>query len=93
MPNNAMPDQSEKRIKFDATVNLGHLLTFAGFLVTGAAMWQNMDKRVVVLEEARVSQQQIDRRQEESINENKRTVREDLKEISSKLDRLIERKP
>lgn len=84
-------DPSERKIRFDATVNLGHILTFIGFIGTGAIAWSTMDKRVVVLEEARVTQQQIDRKQEEAISEQRRTVREDLKEISQKLDRLIEK--
>jgi hypothetical protein len=82
---------NERKIRFDSTINLGHILTFIGFIGTGAIAWSTMDKRVVVLEEARVTQQQIDHRQEESVNEQKRTVREDLKEISQKLDRLIEK--
>ncbi|MBC3906200.1 hypothetical protein [Undibacterium umbellatum] len=72
--------------------NIGHLLTLISLIVSGAAMWQAMDKRVLVLEEARTSQRVIDTRQDNEIVENKKNVREDLKEINNKLDRLIERK-
>ncbi len=82
----------DKKIRFDATINLGHVLTFFGFIATGLGMWQAMDKRVVVLEESRVVQAATDRRQGAELSDNKKTVREDLKEISAKLDRLIERK-
>jgi len=82
----------DKRIRFDGTVNLGHLITFAGFLVTCGAMWSAMDKRVTVLEDARIQQRQIDSRQDADAAESKRSVREDLQLISAKLDRLIERK-
>lgn len=84
--------EPEKKIKFDATVNLGHVLTFLGFIVTIASTWQAMDKRVVVLEEARVVQSATDHRQDGELAENKKTIREDMKEINAKLDRLIERK-
>lgn len=84
--------QLDKKIRFDATINLGHVLTFFGFIATGLGMWQAMDKRVVVLEESRVVQAATDRRQDAELSDNKKTVREDLKEISAKLDRLIERK-
>lgn len=84
--------QPDKKIRFDATINLGHVLTFFGFIATGLGMWQAMDKRVVVLEESRVVQAATDRRQDAELSDNKKTVREDLKEISAKLDRLIERK-
>lgn len=84
--------EQQKRIRFDGTINLGHVLTFVGFIATGAGMWMAMDKRVAVLEEVRVTQRMIDNRQDTELAESKRTVREDLKEISNKLDRLIERR-
>lgn len=87
-----MANEAQGKIKFDATINLGHILTFIGFIGTGVAMWQTMDKRVVVLEEARAFQTSTDKRQDTALDETKKIVREDLKEINSKLDRLIERK-
>ena len=84
--------ESEKRVKFDGTINLGHVLTFCGFIITGVAMWQTMDKRVVMLEEARTVQTATDHRQDVELMDTKKTAREDLKEINAKLDRLIERK-
>jgi hypothetical protein len=82
---------SEKKIRFDATINLGHVLTFIGFIATIAGMWQTVDKRIVVLEEARVVQTGTDKRQDTELADSKKTVREDLKEINSKLDRLLDR--
>ena len=87
-----MANEPQGKIKFDATINLGHILTFIGFIGTGVAMWQAMDKRVVVLEEARAFQISTDKRQDSALDDNKKIVREDLREINSKLDRLIERK-
>jgi hypothetical protein len=93
------PKQSESdmqdhrhKVKFDATINLGHILTFIGFIGVGISTYQAMDKRVVVLEESRAVQTATDHRQDTELADNKKTVREDLKEISAKLDRLIERK-
>lgn len=76
-------------MRFDPTINLGHVLTFAGFMVTGFAAYGVVDKRVAVLEEARISQVQIDRRQDDVTAEQKRTNREDFRDINSKLDRLL----
>lgn len=81
------------RVKFDATINLGHVLTFLGFMATGLGMWQAMDKRVTILEETRTLQGVVDHKQDNELTDTKKTVREDLKEINAKLDRLIERKP
>jgi hypothetical protein len=86
-----MTTPSGAKIKFDSTINLGHILTFLGFIGAGAVMWGTVDKRVVVLEEARSSQRLVDQRQDIEAADNKKNVREDLKEISNKLDRLIER--
>lgn len=85
--------EEQRRIKFDGTINLGHVLTTVGFVATIISTWQMMDKRVVVLEEARIVQASTDHRQDNELADNKKTVREDLKDISTKLDRLIERKP
>ena len=82
---------TQRGFRFDPTINLGHILTFIGFLITCAMMYASIDKRVVVLEEARITQAVVDRRQEEALSESRKTVREDLRSIDTKLDRLIER--
>lgn len=76
-------------VKFDPSVNLGHVLTFVGFLLTGFTAYGVMDKRVAVLEEARVSQAQLDRRQDEDRTDMKRNSREDIRQINEKLDKLL----
>jgi low affinity Fe/Cu permease len=76
-------------MRFDPTINLGHVLTFAGFMVSGFAAYGVMDKRVAVLEESRANQVTIDRRQDEDRAEMRRSNREDFKEINSKLDRIL----
>ncbi|MFZ6801918.1 hypothetical protein [Undibacterium sp. Di24W] len=84
--------EPEKRIKFDATINLGHVLTFLGFIGTIGSFWQSVDKRIVVLEQARVVQSETDHRHDAERAEIKKTMREDLREINAKLDRLIEKR-
>jgi hypothetical protein len=81
-----------RSIHFDGSVNLGHILTFLGFMITCGVMWSTMDKRVTVLEDARLSQRDVNVRHESEVAEFKRASREDMKIISDKLDRLIERK-
>lgn len=76
-------------VKFDPSVNLGHVLTFVGFLLAGFTAYGVMDKRVAVLEEARVAQVQLDRRQDEDRTDIKRNNREDIRQINEKLDKLI----
>ena len=85
------PIPPERRIRFDGTINLGHILTFLGFLVSGLIAWSTMGKRVVILEEARAYQSVIDKRQEDDRASIKVQVREDFKDISNKLDRVLDR--
>jgi signal transduction histidine kinase len=86
-----MPEP-QKRIRFDGTINLGHILTVVTFIGAGAVAWNTMDKRVAILEEARLVQKAIDARQDEERADIKRTVREDMKEIIRKVDILVERR-
>lgn len=85
-----MPE-AQKRVRFDGTINLGHILTALTFIGAATVAWNTMDKRVTVLEEARVVQQQIDKRQDDDRAELKRTIREDMREIVRKVDILVER--
>ena len=84
--------EERKGVRFDPTINFGHLLTFIGFLVTGSMAWMAMNTRVAVLEEARQMQARIDAKQDTAIESNHKVVREDLSQINQKLDRLIERR-
>jgi hypothetical protein len=86
-----MPE-AQKRIRFDGTINLGHILTVVTFIGAGAVAWSGMDKRVAILEEARIVQRQVDTRQDEDRAELKKAVKEDMREIIRKVDILVERR-
>ena len=73
-------------LKFDPTINAGHLLTFAGFLLTGFVGWTTLDKRVVVLEEQRKSQEARDTSQDSRSAEKFGEVRETLTDIKRTLE-------
>ena len=51
-------------VRFDPTINLGHIITFFGFLVAIFTAWSTLDKRVIVLEENRRVQLAIDQAQD-----------------------------
>ena len=42
----------KKKITFDPTINLGHILTFFGFLLTIGVGWTALSSRVGTLEDA-----------------------------------------
>ena len=83
-------------VRFDNTINLGHILTFLGFLVTIMVTWSTLDKRVVVLEESRKAQAVLDHAQDNRSAERITEIRETLGEIKRSVDRVsdrLERKP
>lgn len=79
-------------VKFDATVNLGHILTFIGFIVAGFTAWTTVDKRVTILEERTTLQQLVDKQQDTTQLSNMAQIRESLTEIKQQINRLAERK-
>lgn len=76
-------------MRFDPTINLGHVLTFAGFMIAGFSAYGVLDKRVAVIEVNQSNQALIDRRQDEDRAEMRRSNREDFKEINGKLDKIL----
>lgn len=78
-------------IKFDPTVNLGHILTFVGFILAILAAWQNLDKRLIILEENRNLQAQVDRSQDARLDDRTRHISEVLSEIKNSILRLEEK--
>lgn len=73
-------------MKYDPTINAGHLLTFAGFLITISVGWSTLDKRVVILEEQRKSQEVLDKAQDSRSSEKFGEIRETMRDIKQTLD-------
>ena len=88
-----MPSQiNENRIvKFDSTINLGHLLTFVGFVLTGFGAWSSIDRRLTVLEESRRVQAQIDANQDERLSQSMGQIKESLSDIRRNLEKVSDR--
>lgn len=78
---------AKSKIVFDKSINLGHILTFVGFLIAGLGAWTSLDKRLVVIEENRMFQKQTDANQDQRSVEAYGSLRETL----SRLDRQVER--
>mgnify|MGYP000744645819 CR=1 FL=1 len=77
-------------LRFDGTVNAGHLLTFIGMAVAGFMTFLSVDKRVTVLEEAKLYQREKDRAQDETQNKAEQEIGRRLEKIDNKLDSVIE---
>ena len=83
--------ESRKGIKFDYTINLGHMITFIGFLVTIMVTWSTLDKRVVVLEESRKAQELRDASQDQRNGDQMTAIKETLVEIKTNVIGLREK--
>lgn len=89
------------RIQFDPRINLGHILTTISLLGALVVGWSSMDKRISKVESSSSFQAQrldavdaamLRQRQEVTTQiQNLRTeLRTDLRDISSKLDRVLD---
>lgn len=78
-------------MKFDSTINLGHLLTFVGFILTGFGAWSTIDRRLTVLEESRRVQAQIDANQDERLSQSMGQIKESLTEIRRNIEKVSDR--
>jgi len=78
-------------IRFDKTINLGHVLTIASFLLLTLAQWNMMDKRVLVLEEARSTQRERDTNQDTITREKAQEVKDALADLKRSVEKLTDR--
>jgi hypothetical protein len=75
-------------VKFDPTVNLGHVLTFASMVAAVMASYTLLDKRVGVLEErsntaiAQATDRQVE--QKESLRE----IKSDIKDLQRSVNEI-----
>jgi hypothetical protein len=81
-------DKPKSRVVFDWTINLGHVLTFIGFMGAGVAAWSNLDKRVVSLEEFKQFQAERDNTQDAQARESRAERREQYRDINDAISRL-----
>jgi hypothetical protein len=84
---------SPRRVRYDPTVNLGHILTLLAMLAAGTAAWNAMDRRLTVLEEARVVQKERDISQDISSRERMFDLQQTLNKIDGRLDKISDRLP
>lgn len=85
-------ESHRRKVKWDPTINMGHVLTgltsiVASFLFVGAA-WFTVNSRLLVLEEARLSQNQMATFRQEQVNDKFQDVKDSLNELKISVERL-----
>ena len=79
------------KFSFDPTINLGHVLTFIGFMVAGLMAWNTLDKRITVVETQRSYQTQIDTTQDQRALDSYISLRETLARLDRSVERIADR--
>lgn len=77
-------DQEKRPWHLDRTVSLSHIITTVSAIGAALIFASKLDTRVSLLEQSSAQQQR-------EVSDFKLAVRQDLRDISTKLDRLIER--
>lgn len=70
-----------RRVAFDPTINLGHVLTFVGFLVTGFSAYSALDKRVTLIESQSATVVERTREQDVRLKDTLAEIKGDVKEL------------
>ena len=75
-----------RRVHFDPTINLGHILTFAGFMIAGFGAWGNIDKRLTLTEVQATAVLERTTEQDKRTNEALRELKTDVKDVQRALN-------
>lgn len=75
------PPQHRQRIKYDPTVNLGHILTFVGFMLAGFGAWGNIDKRITLTEVQATAALERTTEQDKRMSEVLKELKTDVKDV------------
>lgn len=90
-PDDATEPVRPRGVRFDPTINLGHIITFVGFILSLVVTWSTLDTRVVVLEESRKAQELRDTGQDQRNSDQMGAIRESLTEIKQNVIALRDR--
>lgn len=85
----AAPDPNP--IRFDKTVNLGHVISTLVFVGGIFLQWSVMDKRVTVLEESRQTQRERDTNQDTNTREKAQEVKDALADLRRSVEKLSDK--
>lgn len=84
-------NQQENRFRFEKSINLGNMISI--ILCIGAIMasWNMVDKRILVLEEARTAQRERDVSQDASAKESFLLVKEALSDLRHAVEKVSDK--
>lgn len=77
---------ARRKVKFDGTINLGHVLTFAAFIVGGLSAYGTLEKRLTLLEAKASQLEQSNASTEARMRETLTEIRLDVKDARRAID-------
>lgn len=77
------------RVSFDPTINLGHVLTFVGFIVSGFTAYNALDKRVTVIESQAAAIVERTRDQDVRLKDTLTEIKGDVKELQRSVNDAV----
>lgn len=85
--------QAEERRQWhlDKTFSISHLISTIAAITMASVFISKMDTRITLIEQTTSAQKAVDTRQDAEIAESRRSIKEDLRDLNAKMDRLIER--
>lgn len=86
------PDRKRPEWHLDKTVSVTHIFSTIAALTAMVVLGSQFNTRLTLVEQAVVVQHATETRQDADVAEFKREIRETMKNVSDKLDRLIERR-
>lgn len=89
-PNQQPPNP--RRFHFDATINLGHILTTVTLIVSLFAWGSAIDKRLAIVEERERALAHADSVQAEQFQNAVILLRNELQRVADKLDHVLEQR-
>ena len=87
-----MTDENQQtggKFRFDPTINLGHLITFIGFVIGIAAAYNTLDKRISVAEVQIAAQSTKNIDQDHALQQAIVDMATSQRRIETKLDALL----
>lgn len=87
----ATPPAPENKVRFDKSINLGHALTIVSFCMFSLMQWNLMDKRVVVLEEARLAQRERDISRDVTSKDKFQEIRDALTDLRRSVEKVSDK--
>jgi hypothetical protein len=83
--------RDNNRVRFDKTINLGHIISALLMLASVMFSWSVMDKRVVVLEEARAAQRERDTAQDLVSRDKFQEVKDALQDLRRAVEKVSDK--